>query len=59
MHIPIGPNCTEFISMDGDFSTAAHKAQPPDCASCVYFSRRNCGKDTQSSENYMFDQPLL
>lgn len=61
MSIPISPDCNDFMPMDGEypFNVTAHRAQPPDCASCIYFSRRNCGKDTEGPDNYLFDQTIL
>ena len=57
--MPIMQDCTDFFPMGGEFeSKAHHRHEQPNCTECVYFSRRNCGRDAVD-ENYLFDQPFL
>jgi len=63
-NMPMQPGCTDFVPINGELPFAAAKnhgassrREHHDCTECVYFSRRNCGHDTENMD-HLFDQPL-
>jgi hypothetical protein len=56
---PENPVCCGFISAsDGRAYGPVSKDENPDCSSCVYFSKRNCGRDS-GPDYFVFDQPFI
>ncbi|MDR1705336.1 MAG: hypothetical protein LBS19_11720 [Clostridiales bacterium] len=53
------PGCDGFISADdGRTHLPVYNESHPDCASCVYFSNRNCGRDS-GPDGFVFDRQLI
>jgi len=56
--MPMMHDCTDFFPMGEYSGNNHHRHESPNCAECVYFSRRNCGRDAVD-EGMMFDNNFI